>query len=74
MEIVEWVGEMILTLKKEMQLHWIMMIMSLILSRVFDLFAPIYGLFYNYQKVHYKAVIDGVQDRRLRYWCFMFGA
>ena len=42
MEIVEWVGEMILTLKKEMQLHWIMMIMSLILSRVFNLIAPIY--------------------------------
>ena len=29
---------------------------------VFDWIAPIYGLFYNYQKMHYKAVIDGAQD------------
>lgn len=29
---------------------------------VFDWIAPIYGLFYNYQKMHYKAVIDEAQD------------
>ncbi|MGH4138745.1 class I SAM-dependent methyltransferase [Clostridium sp.] len=29
---------------------------------IFNLIAPIYGLFYNYQKKDYKAVIDGVQD------------
>lgn len=29
---------------------------------VFDWIAPIYGLFYNYQKRHYKAVLDGAQN------------
>lgn len=29
---------------------------------VFDLIAPIYGLFYDYQKRNYKKVIDGLQD------------
>lgn len=28
---------------------------------LFNLIAPIYGLFYNYQKKHYNAVFDGVQ-------------
>lgn len=32
-------------------------------NSVFDLIAPIYGLFYDYQKKHYRAVLDGVQDR-----------
>ena len=31
-------------------------------SSVFDLIAPIYGLFYAYQKRHYNAVLDGVQN------------
>jgi len=29
---------------------------------VFDLIAPIYGLFYEYQKRHYNAVLDRVQN------------
>jgi len=29
---------------------------------VFDLIAPIYGLFYDYQKKHYNAVLDKVQN------------
>jgi len=32
-------------------------------NRVFDFIAPIYGLFYDYQKRHYSAVLDGMQDR-----------
>ena len=31
-------------------------------NEVFDLIAPIYGLFYDYQKRHYNAVLDRVQN------------
>lgn len=30
---------------------------------VFDLIAPIYGLFYNYQRKHYNAVLDRLQNK-----------
>lgn len=30
---------------------------------VFEIIAPVYGLFYNYQKKHYHSVISGVSDR-----------
>lgn len=30
---------------------------------LFDLIAPIYGLFYNYQKRHFKAALDSVQSQ-----------
>lgn len=31
-------------------------------NEVFDLIAPIYGLFYDYQKRHYNAILDRVQN------------